>query len=161
MIKARLLFFLCRVDAGLVDMSDGVVRVKARTREEFEREVAPLVAALMTMHAVPVDAKLGRVVVPESSAGRSFEFYFKEATECGRWKVRDLIEWWGLGKAWLEKNPEHEFAYVMGGRLNEVIVRDYVAADEPVVFMRKGRQVGMLPLGASGELEEEILGSFR
>lgn len=138
-----------------------MVHLSAGSIEEFRDEVGPLVAALMAMEVDPVDSKLGRVVVPESSSGRRFDFYFKPMCGRKRYRTTDLIKWWGKGSAWVENNRDHPFAYVMAGRLNNLIVDEYVRRESPVVFLRKGKQVGLLPVDSSAELEEEILGSFK
>ena len=136
------------------------MHLRARDQEEYPG-VARLVAALMCMHVKPVDAELGRVMVPEHASGRSYDFYLEGMCERGKYETQTLIDWWNQGEEWVERNPDHPFAYVMAMALNLDVVDGYVERCAPLVFMRKGKQVGLLPTNATVEQEKKILGSFR
>ena len=141
-------------------MSDGVIHLRARDAGEYE-EVLLLVSALMAMEVDPVDSELGRVMVPEHAGARKYDFYFRAVCGRGIYQTADLIDWWKEGEDFVKRERDHPFAYVMAALLNWKVAREYVDERAPLVFLRKGKQVGMLPLNASARQEEEILGSFR
>jgi hypothetical protein len=127
---------------------------------DFDTRDLYLVAALLTMGIEPVGNEPVRIIERENLSGGNYQFFFRPVSECGKWRTRELLKYWIEGESWVEANPDHPFAHCIAFALNMKGVMKYVKGRAPYVFMRRGRGLAMLPLDASAELEEKILGHF-
>ncbi len=130
------------------------------TEQDFDTRDSHLVAALLAVGVRPVKAAPCRVMTRADRPGEAVQFYLQPRSECGRYRTRDLLQAWVEGVEWVEKNPEHPFAYAMACALNYRNILRHVKKAERQVLLQRGRSVAVLPLNASAELEGEILGHF-
>jgi hypothetical protein len=142
-------------------MSDAIITPFAPTGDPFSTRDIRLAACLMAVGIAPKGAEPVRVVTRADRPGESLQFFFDEASPDGRLITRELVAHWREGLDWIERNPEHPFAYVMAASMNHLCLLDYVKSASRQVYLRRGRSVAMLPLNASARLEEEILGQFQ
>lgn len=126
--------------------------------EDFDTRDLYLVAALMTMGVDPVGAEPVRIVAREHRAGENYQFFFKPTTSDGKFRTRELLKLWIRGEEFVKAEPNHPFADCVAFALNMKSVMKYVKGRAPYVFLRRGKSVAMLPIDASAELEEQILG---
>lgn len=119
-----------------------------------------LAAALLAMGVAPEFKQVGMKVVRLDRPGNWQEFFFEPKSACGKWSTKDLLDAWHEGLPWIEKHPDHPFAYIMAAMANHRDLGRYLARGNEFAFLRKGRSVAMLPTDASAGLEEKILGNF-
>lgn len=119
-----------------------------------------LVAALMAVGFEPLGMSPVRVITKASRGGQDYNFSMPEVSACGKYHVRELIKAWKAGREWVEKNPDHPFAYAMATTANHRALVRRLRHGERQVFMQSGKSVAMLPENASQGLEEKILGNF-
>lgn len=125
---------------------------------DFDTRDIYLVAALLTMDVRPVDAEPVRIITREHRAGENYQFYLEARSRDGKYRTRDLLKFWIEGESWVERNPDHPFAYAMAMALNLRGIHKFVKEKAPHVFLQRGKGVALLPLDASAGLEEKILG---
>ena len=58
----------------------------------------------------------------------------------------------------MRREPDHPFADCVAFAQNMKDVMKYVKGRDPWVFLKRGKAVAMLPLNASDQVQEEILG---
>jgi hypothetical protein len=141
-------------------MNEGVVNMSAASREDFETRDIFLLSALMAVGVRPVGRERCRVITPEHEHGRRYQYFLSPVSECGKWQTVELVKAWKEGVSWIEKNPEHPFAYAMAAQWNFKETQRELAGLGDYVFMRAGDAVAMLPSNATAEMEEKILGKF-
>jgi len=130
------------------------------TGDPIETRDINLVSALMAVGFEPMGMAPVRVITRASQNGQSYNFTIPEVSACGKYQVRELLKAWKAGPEWVEKNPEHPFAYAMATTANHRALVRRLRKGERQVFMRSGNSIAMLPEGASAELEEKILGNL-
>lgn len=128
--------------------------------EEFDTRDSHLAAALMAIGIAPCGAEPVTVVTFADRPGESFQFTLSGVSACGRYKTRDMLAAWREGEAWIDRHPEHPFAYAMACAKNYAAILRYIKRAERQVWLQRGRSIAMLPLNASAELEARILGRF-
>ncbi len=119
-----------------------------------------LVAALMAVGFEPLGISPVRVIARQNEGGKSYNFSMPEVSSCGKYRVRELVKAWKAGPEWVEKNPDHPFAYAMATTANHRALIRRLRHGERQVFLQSGASIAMLPENASAGLEERILGSF-
>lgn len=129
--------------------------------QNFETRDVRLAAALMAVGIPPLGSEPVRIITHPHRSGSPKQFVLAPRSECGKYATAALVKAWRDGLAWIEKNPDHPFAYAMAAMQNHRDLLDYVKSAVPKVFLRSGRSIGMLPLDASSELEEKILGKLK
>lgn len=119
-----------------------------------------LAAALLAMGVAPLFHKVGMTISKPNRPGNWTEFFFEPKTRDGKWSTADLMRCWAGGNEWIERNPDHPFAYVMAAMANHRDLIAHFKSDQEFVFLTKGRSVAMLPSNASAGLEARILGKW-
>ena len=137
-----------------------VIAMKADGREAFETRDAFLLCALMAVGIEPVSSERVRVILPEHISGREFVYHLKARSGCGKYETGALIKAWGGGLEWIEKNPEHPFAYAMAAALNFKNNEEWMRTRAGQVYLVRGNSVALVPLNATAEIEEKLLGDF-
>jgi len=126
----------------------------------FDTRDSYFAAALMALGIEPVEAEPVRVITREHLSGGQFQFFFKAVSDCGRYRTRDMLQAWREGEEWVAKNPDHPFAYAMAATWNYRDLLKFIKGRAPYAWIARGKSIAMLPLDASAELEEKILGRF-
>jgi hypothetical protein len=91
-------------------------------------------------------------------SGSTYQFYFKPLSDCGKFRTRELLGYWAQGNEWIEKNPNHPFAYAIAAVKNYRGLLDFINKKVPYGWVSRGKSFAMLPLDASSETQEIILG---
>lgn len=115
-----------------------------------------LAAALMCVGFKPNCAPFS--IVRPDKPGRWMQFTFNEISDCGNHRASELIGYWREGVKFIDRCPDHAFAYVMAALLQHKAMIDGIKASEDVAFIREGLSVAMLPMNATAETERKILG---
>ncbi|MGJ8677225.1 MAG: hypothetical protein ACSHX0_06890 [Akkermansiaceae bacterium] len=134
--------------------------VTGGSASENKTDDVRLAAALLTVGVSPLFKQVGLSVVSAIRPGNWQEFYFEAVSRCGRYQTGGLIAAWREGLGWIDKNPDHPFAYAMASQANHRDLRRYLAKGDEMAFLTKGRSVAMLPMNASAAMEEKILGKW-
>jgi hypothetical protein len=124
----------------------------------FDTRDSLLAGALMAMGIEPVGSEPCRVITREHLSGATYQFYFKPVSDCGKWRTRELLKYWTAGAEWVEKNPDHPFAYAMAAVKNYRGLLDFINKKVPYGWVSRGKSIAMLPLDASLETQELLLG---
>jgi len=124
----------------------------------FDTRDSLLAGALMAMGIEPVGSEPCRVITREHLSGANYQFYFKPMSDCGKWRTRELLKYWTEGAEWVEKNPDHPFAYAMAAVKNYRGLLDFINKKVPYGWVSRGKSIAMLPLDASLETQELLLG---
>lgn len=119
-----------------------------------------LAAALLAVGVKPQFQDVGFKLVRPDRPGNWQEFYFEPRSACGKYETKALMDAWSEGLAWIEKNPEHPFAYIMAAMMNHRDLRARFQSKADFAFMQKGKSVALIPMDASARLEERILGKW-
>lgn len=130
------------------------------TGDPLETKDINLVAALMALGFRPEGVTECRLITRPNAPGAEYNFVLPELSECGKYKCRELLAAWRQGQQWIEKNPDHPFAYAMATTANHRALIRRIKRGEKQVFLRSGKSIAMLPLDASADLEAKILGNF-
>lgn len=100
-----------------------------------------LAAALLTMGVLPLEENHFQKV--KSARGETSVFHFQTATSCGKYKTKDLMEWWGDDQ-FESENPEHPFAYIKVFHRNKNGLLDWVKqAIATIIVEQDGRYIIM------------------
>lgn len=149
----------------MIDMSENlrnggpVVSLGGEKSEaNFDTRDSYLAAALMALGIEPVGQEPCRIITREHLSGETFQFYFKPVSNCGKFRTRDMLAAWVEGEDWVEKNPEHPFAYAMAAVKNYGSLIRFIKSRAPYGWVSHGKSIAMLPLDASSNLQEKILG---
>ena len=126
----------------------------------FDTRDSLLAGALMALGVEPVDLEPVRIITREHLSGSTYQFYFKPLSNCGKWRTRELLSYWSQGTEWVEKNPEHPFAYAIAAVKNYRGLLDFINKKVPYGWVSRGKSFAMLPLDASAETQETILGKM-
>jgi len=86
------------------------------------------------------------------------QFTFNAKSECGNFTAAELISFWREGVKFIDRCPDHAFAYVMAALLQHKAIIDGLKDAEDVAFIRDGLSVAMLPMNATAECQRQILG---
>lgn len=124
----------------------------------FDTRDSLLAGALMALGVEPVDLEPVRIITREHLSGSTYQFYFKPLSNCGKFRTRELLSYWSQGTEWVEKNPEHPFAYAIAAVKNYRGLLDFINKKVPYGWVSRGKSFAMLPLDASAETQETILG---
>lgn len=124
----------------------------------FDTRDSLLSGALMALGVEPVDAEPCRIITREHLSGSTYQFYFKPLSNCGKFRTRELLGYWAQGNEWVEKNPDHPFAYAIAAVKNYRGLLDFINKKVPYGWVSRGKSFAMLPLDASAETQEIILG---
>ena len=119
-----------------------------------------LAAALLAVGVAPQFKQVGLQVVRADRPGNWQEFFFESVSDNGKWQTRDLVNAWREGMSWIDKNPDHPFAYIMAAMANHRDLGRYLSNGNEMAFLKKGKSVAMLPMNASASIEADILGSW-
>jgi len=119
-----------------------------------------LAAALLAIGVPPIFGRVGIQVVRPDRPGNWQEFFFESTTRCGKYQTQVLMAAWEKGLEWIEANGDHPWAYIMAAMANHRDLGAYLRRGNEFAFLRKGRSVAMLPMNASKQCEEKILGSW-
>ena len=90
--------------------------------------------------------------------GSWMQFTFNAVSDCGQHRAAELIGFWHEGLKFIDRQPDHAFAYVMAALLQHKAIIDGLKDAEDVAFIRQGLSVAMLPMDATAECERRILG---
>ena len=77
-------------------------------------------------------------------------------TEDGRFKTRELIQWW-KDEAWCRANPEHPLVYAKAAVTNLQRLTAGVKTSVPVALVRKGKKFALIPFDASPSRRQQLL----
>lgn len=124
----------------------------------FDTRDSLLAGALMALGVEPVDLEPVRIITREHLSGSTYQFYFKPLSNCGKWRTRELLGYWSQGNEWIKKNQEHPFAYAIAAVKNYRGLLDFINKKVPYGWVSRGKSFAMLPLDASNETQEIILG---
>jgi hypothetical protein len=141
-------------------MSERLVSMVAESKADFDTRDSFLLCALMAVGVRPCSTERVRVITPEHVGGARYQYFLEPRSECGKYDTGKLIVAWKEGLPWIEKNPDHPFAYAMAAALNFKANAEFLNFRSPSVFLTAGKSVALIPLNASAELEEKILGRF-
>jgi|TARA_R110002167_G_scaffold82978_1_gene226011 hypothetical protein len=138
---------------------DAVVSLGGEMDEaNFDTRDSYLAAALMSLGIAPVGSEPVRIVTREHLSGEQYQFYFNPVSNCGKFRTREMLAAWREGTAWVEKNPDHPFAFAMAAVWNYRDLLRFIKGKAPYAWISQGRSIAMLPLDASAGLQEKILG---
>ena len=115
-----------------------------------------LAAALMCVGIEPCSPPF--TIKRPDRPGSWMQFTFPARSEDGRFSVKELLGYWHEGIAFIDRCPDHAFAYVMAALLQHRAIVEGLKSAEDVAFIRKGLSVAMLPMNATAECERRILG---
>jgi hypothetical protein len=112
-----------------------------------------LAAALAAM-GIPF-ASLPFVHSKSAKGGDSYLFFFKDVSECGKYRTGELSKAWNDAE-WHTKNPEHPFSYVLCAFKNREALLDKVKQSAPLVVIEKAGKMAIVSANASPELQTAI-----
>ena len=115
-----------------------------------------LAAALMCVGFKPTSPPF--TVKRPDRAGSWMQFTFNATSECGQHRAAELIGFWKEGLKFIDRKPDHAFAYVMAALLQHRAIITGLKEAEDVAFIRQGLSVAMLPMNATAECERKTLG---
>ena len=119
-----------------------------------------LAASLLSIGVKPETSALGlKLALPNQSASQRF-ITFKAKSDDGKYRTRELIDAWREGLGWIEKNPDHPWAYCMACMMNHRDMLIGIKQEETFSFLQKGNSVAMLRNDCDSVTEEKILGRW-
>ena len=125
-------------------------------KDETKTTDIRLAAALMCIGIEPCCPPF--TVVHPNRPGSWVQFTFPEKSACGKFRVKELLGYWHEGTKFIDRCPDHAFAYVMAALLQHKAIIDGIKNSEDVAFIREGLSIAMLPMNATPECERRILG---
>lgn len=128
--------------------------------ENFDTRDSILAAALMAMGVEPVEMEPCRIITREHLSGSVYQFFFKPVSNCGKYRTRELLKHWQDKENFVKENPDHPFSFCMAAAKNYRVLLDLVNKQVPSGWVSRGRSIAMLPLNASNELQEKLLGTM-
>ena len=120
-----------------------------------------MVAALVTL-GVPLYAAqpfLETREIVDGGEKRIVTWCLGTSTADGRFKTRELIQWWG-NEAWLHGNPEHPLSYAKAAVANHQLLVAGVKTSVPLALVRKGRKFALIPFDAPLARRQQLLDSL-
>lgn len=118
-----------------------------------------LACALVTMD-FEMTAQAGKIV----AAGKSrpdVTFHFAAKSRCGNYAVGDLIKHWHEGEAFIERQPEHKWAYVMATLSNRIDLLKLVHEMPTHHLLRHGKSAVLISDKADSKTQTKLLGGGR
>ena len=120
---------------------------------------ARLAGALLAMGFAPKGPPVR--LVRADRPGDWLEWQFSGVSECGRWKAVELLEGWRGGASWVEKNPDHPFAYVMAAHKNHMWIVDKLRSGNKHHLLKSGKSLVLIGEEASLKTQDKLLSGGR
>jgi len=115
-----------------------------------------LTCALLSM-GIPPDPR-GLCDPFTGDAGDRVFCHFAEVSLCGRFRTEALMAAWAEGEAWIERNPDHPFSYIMAFIGNRRDAQAAVQGRQPYALVLRGSSVAMIDPAARREVNETLFG---
>ena len=140
---------------------DKICIVRETGTDPVTSDNTEMVAALVTLGVAFYDAQpfLETREIVEGQEKRIVTWCLKTKTADGRFKTRELIQWWS-DEAWLHANREHPLAYAKAAVANHQRLVAAVKTSAPLALVRKGRKFALIPFDAPPARRQQLLDSL-
>lgn len=140
---------------------DKICIVRETGADPVTSENTELVATLVTLGVPFYDEQpfMETREIVNGEERRTVTWCLRTKTEDGRFKTRELIQWW-KDEAWLHANPEHPLAYAKAAIANHQRLVAGVKISAPVALVRKGKKFALIPFDAPPARRQQLLDSL-
>lgn len=117
----------------------------------------PNLACALLTNGVPLDER-NPISKIKADTGDFIRFHFKPSTVDGKRRTAELSAAWDAGEDHIRAFPDDGMSYCMAFALNRRALMTMIHEREPMVMIRKGKQIAIISEKANISTQAEILG---
>jgi len=142
----------------MIQEGDQICIIRETGTDPVRSDTTAMVCALVTLGVPfyePQPYQETREIV-DGQEKHTVTWCLQTKTEDGRFKTRELIQWW-RDDAWLATNNEHPLAYAKAAIANYQRLTAGVKTSVPLAMVRKGKRFALIPFDATPERRLQLL----